>query len=99
MAQPTQYIVVFHKAGPNWPKGGLSLDHPIAQKHAKYFGKLHADGAVIFGGPFPGNSGGMMVFNDQLSKEEVQKFAAEDPAYKSGVIDFEIKPWLKVFGE
>lgn len=99
MAQPVQHFVVFHKPGPNWPACGLSFDDPMAQKHGEYFGKLHANGSVIYGGPFPGGSGGMMVFESNLSKEEVERIVQEDPAYKSGVIDFEIKLWLKVFGK
>lgn len=97
MGSPTQHFVVFHKQGESWPKEGLSFDHPIAQEHAKYFGKLHAEGVVIEGGPFPGNSGGMMVFKESVLADDAKKYASSDPAVKSGVMDFEIKPWVRVF--
>lgn len=97
MEQPKKYLVVFHKKGPRWPDKGLSFDDPIAQKHAGYFGKLFKDGKVIQGGPFPGKAGGMMVFNTDLSMDEVKKMAENDPAIKAEVMSFEIKTWMKVF--
>lgn len=90
-------FVVFHSAGENWPSEGLSFDHPIVQDHGKYFGKLHSEGLVTSGGPFPGESGGMMIFRDGLERDEVESLAMEDPAYKEKFINFEIRAWLRVF--
>jgi uncharacterized protein YciI len=46
------------------------------------------------GGPFlVPNSGGMMVAASQVTQDELQEFAAADPAVKSKLLTFEIKPW------
>ena len=97
MEKPVEHFVVFHKKGPSWPKQGLSFNDPIAQEHSKYFGSLHSQGLVVDGGPFPGKSGGMMVFKKDMSLEEVTKYANNDPAIKSGTLAFDIKSWLRVF--
>ena len=99
MAQPEKHIVVFHKKGPKWPDKGLSFDDPIAQKHAGYFGKLFKEGIIIQGGPFPGKGGGMMIFKKEATMDEVKKIAEADPAVKSGVMDYEVKSWMRVFGK
>ena len=99
MERPKRHLVVFHKKGPKWPEKGLNFDDPIAQKHAKYYGKLFKEGVVLQGGPFPGQAGGMMIFKRGLSLEDVTKLAEADPAIKNGTMSFEIKTWMKVFGD
>lgn len=41
----------------------------------------------------------MKVFKKDTSIDEVTKLAESDPAIKSGVMDFEIKTWMRVFGK
>ena len=36
----------------------------------------------------------MMVAAPGVSQQELQAFAAEDPAVKSGLLTFEVRPWL-----
>ena len=36
----------------------------------------------------------MMVATKEVSIEELEAFAAADPAIKSGLLVFEIRPWL-----
>ncbi len=97
MAEASQHYIVFHKKGEKWPKEGLSFDSPVAQDHAKYFAGLNKKGIIVQGGPFPGASGGMMVFKEGVSEEDVKKYASEDPAIKNAVLSFEIKKWMRVF--
>jgi uncharacterized protein YciI len=57
--------------------------------------KLHEQGKLQLGGPFllP-DVGGMMVTTKEVSQEEIEAFAADDPAVKSGLLIFEIRPWM-----
>lgn len=90
MSAPTSHFVIFHKKGPKWPSEGLSLSDPIAQEHAQYFAQFASQGKLLEGGPFPGHSGGMKIFDSGVGEN--------DPARISGVMDFEIKQWMRVFG-
>ena len=46
------------------------------------------------GGPFLNNDrGGMMLANIGVGKEELEAFAAADPAVKRGLLVFEVLPW------
>lgn len=99
MEKPNKHFVVFHKKGPKWPEKGLSFEDPIAQQHSEYYGRLFKEGMVLQGGPFPGSAGGMMVFKMGISIDEVTKIAKADPAVISGVMEFEVKTWIRVFGK
>jgi len=46
------------------------------------------------GGPFVDNTGGMMIAASGLSREEVIRHAGQDPAVQSGLLRFEVRPWL-----
>lgn len=98
MSAPTSHFVIFHKKGPKWPSEGLSLSDPIAQEHAQYFAQFVSQGKLLEGGPFPGHSGGMMIFDSGVGEEEVRTIAENDPARIAGIMDFEIKQWMRVFG-
>jgi hypothetical protein len=39
-------------------------------------------------------SGGMMIPEAGASESEIRTFAAQDPAVKSGLLVFEIRPWM-----
>lgn len=92
-------VVILHKPGPKWPESGLRFDAPIVQAHAAYYGSLFQKGLLERGGPFlSGGSGGIMVFAPAVSKEDAQAKAEEDPAVVAGVIAFEVRTWLQVFG-
>jgi len=59
-----------------------------------YF-KFHEQGKLELGGPFllP-NMGGMMVTTKEVTQEEIESFAASDPAVKSGLLIYEVRPWM-----
>ncbi|MGE0634744.1 MAG: YciI family protein [Pseudobdellovibrionaceae bacterium] len=92
-APPVQYVV-FHKPGPKWQKGVDFREQPGVREHVIHYAKIREEGKLFLGGPFLDGSGGMMITSYGISKEEVEKFAAEDPAIKSGLLAYEIKPWL-----
>jgi uncharacterized protein YciI len=57
--------------------------------------KFHDQGKLEVGGPFLlQDAGGMMVATKDISKEELEAFAAADPAVQSGLLIYEVRPWL-----
>jgi len=38
--------------------------------------------------------GGMMVATKEITQEEIEVFASNDPAIKSGLLIYEIRPWM-----
>lgn len=47
-------------------------------------------GRLALGGPFLDDSGGMMVAVPAVTRQELE----EDPAVKSGLLRFTLRPWL-----
>ncbi len=57
--------------------------------------KLHELGKLELGGPFlVPDVGGMMVTTKEITQEEIEFFASNDPAIKSGLLIYEIRPWM-----
>jgi len=47
------------------------------------------------GGPFVDKaSGGMMIPEAGVTEEDIRAFAADDPTVQSGLLEFEIRPWM-----
>jgi hypothetical protein len=57
--------------------------------------KLHEQGKLELGDPFlvPG-VGGMMVTTKEITQEEIEVSASNDPAIKSSMLIYEIRPWM-----
>jgi len=92
---PELCYVVVHKPGPSWKAGVPAFEQPGLQAHVEHFRRLLQEGKLLMGGPFmDGASGGMMVPEIGVSEAEITKFASEDPAVKSGLLVFEVRPWL-----
>lgn len=91
---PTQFVVV-HSPGPNWKAGVPAFEQEGLQFHVAHYAGLLKQGKLVMGGPFlDAKSGGIMVAEPGVSEEELRAFAAEDPALKSGLLAFEVRPWL-----
>lgn len=88
--------IVFHSPGPNW-KSGLDFreqQEDIVMKHVQHYRKLYAQGKLLLGGPFTDiDSGGMMIADGEITREELEEFAASDPAILAGLLTFEVKTW------
>ena len=70
-------------------------DDAKKDRRVKHYLKLHMQGKLELGGPFLlQDAGGMMVATKDVSREELEAFAAEDPAVKAGLLVFEIRTWL-----
>ncbi len=93
---PRRYFVLVHTPGPKWDPTKGFRDQAGVEQHAAYMQDFFDRGALILGGPFFDNSGGMMIF-DVDSAPEAQRIADGDPTVKSGLLTVTVKAWLAVF--
>ncbi|MEX2160695.1 MAG: YciI family protein [Anaerolineales bacterium] len=96
MAEQNEKVqfVVFHRPGPKWQPGVDFREQPGVMEHVQHYAKLHAEGKLAAGGPFlEADRGGMMVAKAEVSREEIEAFAAADPAVKTGLLVYEVVPW------
>jgi uncharacterized protein YciI len=88
-------LVVMHTPGPSWLPGRSMFEQPGIKEHVAHYRKLLDAGKLTLGGPYlDDKGGGMMIPANGVSEAEIAKFAAEDPAVKSGLLVAEIRPWL-----
>jgi uncharacterized protein YciI len=87
--------VVFHRPGPKWQHGVDFREQDGVDEHIQHYLKLHKRGKLELGGPFLSqDAGGMMVATKDVSQAELDAFAASDPAIESGLLVYEVRPWL-----
>ena len=87
--------VVLHRPGPAWLPGKTLFDQPGVRAHVAHYRQLLESGKLELGGPhLDAQGGGMMVPAVGVPEDEIRAFAAADPAVQSGVLTFEIRPWL-----
>lgn len=92
---PAIRYVVFHRPGPAWQHGVDFREQDGVREHIQHYLKFHEQGKLELGGPFLlADAGGMMVATRDVSQEELEDFAAADPAVRSGLLICEIRPWL-----
>lgn len=88
-------FVVFHTPGPQWLEGKTLFDQPGVLEHVSHYSELLEAGKLALGGPhLDAYGGGMMIPAAGVTEAEIAVFAAEDPAVKSGVLRFDVRPWL-----
>jgi uncharacterized protein YciI len=93
-SRPVRYVV-FHRPGPKWQYGVDFREQNGVGEHVQHYLKLHEQGKLELGGPFLlQNAGGMMVATKDVRQEELEDFAAADPAVQAGLLLYEIRPWL-----
>lgn len=94
-AVPRVRHVVFHRPGPAWQIGVDFRQQPGVGEHVQHYLQLHQQGRLELGGPFLlQDAGGMMVATPDVSQTELEAFAAADPAVRSGLLVYEIRPWF-----
>ena len=92
--RPVRYVV-FHKPGPKSKYGVDFREQDGVSQHVHHYMKLHEQGKLELGGPFLlQDAGGMMVATRDVSQDELDAFAASDPAVQSGLLVYEVRPWL-----
>ena len=93
-ARPIRYVVI-HKPGPKWQHGVDFRQQEGVGEHVQHYLKLYEQGKLELGGPFLiADMGGMMVATKYVTQEEIEAFAAADPAVKSGLLIYEVRPWM-----
>ena len=92
---PSIRYVVFHRPGPKWQQGVDFREQNGVREHVQHYLTFHEQGKLELGGPFlVQDMGGMMVATKDVSQEELEAFAAADPAVQSGLLVYEVRPWL-----
>jgi uncharacterized protein YciI len=92
--KPTQFVVI-HAPGPAWKHAVPAFEQDGLQLHAAHYAALLGQGKLAMGGPFlDAKLGGIMIAEPGVLEPELRVFAAEDPAVKSGLLSFEIRPWM-----
>ena len=95
-SRPIRYVVL-HTPGPKWQYGIDYREQPGVGEHVQYYLKFHEQGKLELGGPFlVPEMGGMMVATKEVSQAELEAFAAADPAVQSGLLGYEVRPWMTV---
>ena len=93
-SRPRIRHVVFHSPGASWQDGLDFREQPGVENHVAHYADLHQQGKLELGGPFLiGDGGGMMVTTDAVHFDEIDAFAAADPAVQSGLLTYEVRPW------
>src|ERR1700744_649248 len=65
----------------------------VRTPHRAYLKTLQQAGHFVIGGPFGGDSGGLIVYEAD-TKEQVEAFIREDPFHTEGVfVSWTIHPW------
>lgn len=92
---PDRCLVVLHRPGPAW-EAGLPLTQQVGiQEHRAHYASLLEAGHLLMGGPFvDGAGGGMMICREGIGEEALRAHAQADPAVASGLLRFEIRPWV-----
>ena len=91
---PIRYVL-FHTPGPKWQPGVDFREQEGVREHVQHYLHFHEQGKLELGGPFlVQDAGGMMIATRDVSQEELEAFAASDPAVRSGLLLYEVRPWL-----
>jgi uncharacterized protein YciI len=96
-ARPARDVrwVVLHSPGPQWQPGKNLFEQPGVREHVEHYRKLLVAGKLALGGPhLDERGGGMMIPAAGVSEAEIRQFAADDPAVKSGLLRFDVRPWF-----
>lgn len=87
--------VVFHRPGPAWVPGKSLFEQAGVREHVEHYRQWLVTGRLAMGGPFlDGGGGGMMIPAAGTPEDEIWRFAAEDPAVRSGLLVVEVRPWM-----
>ena len=93
-SRPIRFVVI-HRPGPQWQHGVDFREQNGVREHVQYYLEFHEQGKLELGGPFliP-EAGGMMIPTKDVSQKEMEDYAAADPAVQSGLLVYEVRPWL-----
>jgi uncharacterized protein YciI/uncharacterized protein YndB with AHSA1/START domain len=89
-------FAIIHQPGPRWQEKVDFRNQPGVMDHVQYYSQFLSSGELKLGGPLLDNSGGMAIVSVG-SWEKAQEIASSDPAVKSGLLTFTIRPWMVPF--
>jgi uncharacterized protein YciI len=94
-AMPDSHVVIFHRPGPAWQPGLAFFEQRGVHEHVAHYRELLGASKLAMGGPFlDAQGGGMMIAAKGVDATELSDFAARDPAVASGLLVYEVRPWL-----
>src|SRR5262249_16921047 len=68
----------------------------VRPAHRQYLSGLKANGQLVVAGPFPDDSGGLIVY-EAASREEAEALVQGDPFFQNGVfVSYVLRPWNPV---
>ncbi len=68
------------------------LNQKVRPAHLRYLETLYRQGRVLMAGPFQDGLGGMVIYQN-VTQEEAERLAREDPAVASGAREMALRPW------
>jgi uncharacterized protein YciI len=87
--------VVVHRPGPAWQPGVPPFRQPGLDRHVAHYRSFLEAGKLELGGPFlDADTAGMMVPVAGVARDEIEAFAAADPAVRDGLLTFEMRTWM-----
>jgi uncharacterized protein YciI len=90
-----RHLVVIFSAGSDWDCGLPLTQQSGIQAHHDHYAPLLQGGQLAMGGPFADAAGGsMLVFKPGMDEDRLRTHALADPAVETGVLQFEIRPWV-----
>ncbi len=91
--KPTHFVV--HSPGPTWKPDVPVFEQEGLRLRVAHDATFLAQGKLVTGGPFlDAGSGGMMIAAAPVEQQELRSFATANPAVGSGLLAFEVRPWL-----
>lgn len=90
----TRYVVL-HIPGPSWNPDCPPTEQPGVMDHFAYLQGVAQQGKIEMSGPFlREGAGGMILLADGIGADEAERIGTEDPGVKSGLIRYEVRPWM-----
>jgi uncharacterized protein len=89
-----QTFAVVLKLGEAWLPDKPVLEQPL-RAHLDYMHQLQRDGALLSGGPFLDNTGGLAILQAD-SQAEAERLMDNDPAVINKLFQYEIHEWFQV---
>lgn len=92
MNGPTTFAVLYLR-GPAWVRGVPFHQQAEVVRHRDFLAAQHDAGRLVFGGPFLDDSGGLAVYRAD-SAAELEALVASDASVISGLLRYEIHPYM-----
>lgn len=105
MPAPTEfdtYIVVFLNRGPSASEFAGEALASLQEQHLAHLARLQQDGFALVAGPFETPAAyekrGIIIFQGDLSLEQVETLVKSDPSVRAGRLQVEVLRWYTAKG-